>query len=171
MVLAAGLDKLCSQDSSVGHVVWRTLPCRGPPERLLGASWGPLGCSWRPLGALLGASWGRLGGSCAHLAAPWRLLGPFGCAFGPSWGAPGGFVAAPGARRGCFWALLGRSRRPFGYPWRARRRFWTPKRGGARDIVKHTVLRGFCVVLGPPGPLRGCQNGSGTAHVGYRRPM
>ena len=37
-VLAVGLDKLCSQDSGVGHVVWRTLPCRGPPERLLGVS-------------------------------------------------------------------------------------------------------------------------------------
>ena len=91
--------------------------------------------------------------------------------FGPSWGAPGSFVAASGARRGCFWALLGRSWRPFGYPWRARRRFRTPKRGGARDIVKHAVLRCFCVVLGAPGPLRGCQNGSGTAHVGYTRPV
>ena len=123
-------------------------------------SWLLISSSLHP-GSLLGPERPMLGteGPCKSRQVPCGV-------FGPSWGAPGGFVAAPGARRGCFWALLGRSRRPFGYPWRASRRFWTPKRGGARDIVKHTVLRCFCVVLGPPGPLRGCQNGSGTAHVG-----
>ena len=40
-------------------MIWRTLPpsCFWSPGRLMGASWVPLGLSWRPPGTLLEASW------------------------------------------------------------------------------------------------------------------
>ena len=51
-----------------------------------GASWGPLGASWKRPGGVLGASWGHLGASCGvlgRLGASWRRLGAL---FGPTWG-------------------------------------------------------------------------------------
>ena len=50
-----------------------------------GASWGPLGASWRRPGGVLGASWGRLG----SLGASWErlggVLGRLGSILGASW--------------------------------------------------------------------------------------
>ena len=98
-----------------------------PLSSLSGASPGPLGSSWGPIGAessifrfvfpLLGPSWGppgailgRLGRLLAVLEPSWAVLGPCWGPLGPSRGHLGDLLGDLGAILGASWAV-GRPKR------------------------------------------------------------
>ena len=88
VVLAVGLDKLCTQG---GDVYWTCVRCLGDSWALSQASWSRLGSVLGPLGASV-VAWSRLG----------RVLG----APGASWSHCGGILSALGAVLDAFWELF-----------------------------------------------------------------
>ena len=140
-----------------GFTTWASRTVLGMPEIVLErpprASPGAKTALERPLGDV----WAALGRT-------WRQLGPSGGAFGLSWGVPGGSWAPLGGLLEPLGGLLGRSWAPLGAILAAPGGLLGPSGQPLRRYEKHSDNNVFYVVLGAPGPLQGCQNGSGGVH-------